>query len=185
MSLKIIDPTLRPSQNYGGSVEVYSVEKEGQLYILKWAKKGTKNDKFRRYGENAIRSEARLLERAAGVHGITHLVENYGSVGDYVAIRKEHFPGASLGMLKQIGRKIEDKGLMKKLCRTVEDLHSLGIVDLEIAPRNVVIHPFQEDLRLIEIASGKVRENMSENNFNKYRNQDWKDLENLETDCFF
>ena len=183
--IRIIDPTLRPSQNYGGSVEVYSVEKEGKLYILKWAKKGKKGNEFSRYGENDIRREARLLERASGIQGITHLVEDYGTVEDYVAIRKEYFPGISLGLLKQIGKKIEYRGLMKKLCETVVNLHSRGIVDLEIAPRNVVIGSFQGDIRLIEIASGRIRENLSKDKFNKYCDQDWQDLKDLETDCFF
>lgn len=103
-------------------------------------------DYFLKIGKH-FQMERKILMMAQGIQGITHLVDTY--LGrPYFAILKEYAPGKDL---RELGIKIFDKGLQDKLKQTVNNLHSRGIVDLDIVDRNIVLSPDGREASIVDL----------------------------------
>lgn len=173
--VKIVDPSLEFLEKLKpSSLVVYKVRSNNNNYVLKIAKEHS-CDIF----EEHILREKKILDCAKDTKGVTHLIKYYDNIEGYgCAILKEYFEGKTL---LEINKKIKSNSLRKQLEKTVCDLHSLNIANLDIAPRNIVISPDNKKVKLIDFGIGLIySENsnfLSLSDFNKLK---IKDLNNLE-----
>ncbi len=153
--LKSIDPTLIFEEDlYDVDRFVLKVEKEGTSYVLKAFKS---SDAWER---DHIATEVRALDLAGDVKGITHLVHDYGTISGYNAILKEYREGH-----RPKWRELEETGLQIQLEQTVEQLHGLGLANLELLSRNVIIAPDQQSVSIIDLGSCFFQDKISKSLF--------------------
>ncbi len=146
IQIKDIDPLLVEKERFKYSLtNVYKVEKEGSLYVLK-------------VGEGWQRShlihERKVLSVAREIDGITHLIKTYWIKKSLfrrdIALLKEYFDGSTLGELR-LNDRIENSKLQKKLEGIVRELHSIGIADLDLHNGNIVVSSDQQEIKIIEL----------------------------------
>lgn len=129
----IIDPSLNFEWHFNNVRPIYKVEKNSSFYILKIF------NAERKWENNHLTIEARVLKKTDKNNGVTHLIRDYGHVKGYVAILKEFAEGERLLDIKN---KLNDKNkrrIKAQLKETVRDLHSKGIVGIEINDTNVIV----------------------------------------------
>ena len=144
-----IDPLLSLRRKLVPStVLVFEVEKEGSVYVLK-----TSSSCFQ-WGVEHIKREAEILELAKDIEGITHLVRRYPDSDDYESsILKEFFYGRSLALFHE---KVKSSVAQARLEKAVCGLHSLGVMDLDIGPKNIVLSETEDDARIIDLGYGQI-----------------------------
>jgi len=128
-----IDTTLNFKEHFNNIRPVYKVEKNNLFYILKIF------NAEREWEHNHLTTEAKVLKKADKNNGITHLIRNYGHVWGYVAILKEFADGERLLDIKSKLNNENKKRIKTQLEKTVRDLHSKGIVGIEINDTNVIV----------------------------------------------
>lgn len=171
LDLTKIDPALQ-DETHLHRVNPYSctqtrvVEKDGQRYVLKAVHVGNENILYH------IDSEADNLWKARDVKGITHLVEDYGTIGEWRAILKEYVPGTDLDLLDS---RLENKSqIRRQLERTVAELHGRGIYGIEPIPKNIVLSPDMKTATIVDLGNPTLPQ--FRKNPLKLRNQDFDDL---------
>lgn len=143
--VSMIDPSLEFVESYDRSTFVVcKVEKEGQFYILKV-------DNNRTHNTSQVKHERIVLTKAKDVLGITHLVQDYGVMGDYEAILKEFAPGEIFNGFQE--NAIE---LMRSLESTVGSLHLLRIAGLEAIPQNIVVSSDNSSITIVDLGSAEI-----------------------------
>lgn len=156
-------------QNFG--LNVFKVHDGTSFCILKVAARY--NPKLAGY----IVRESEALKLARDVPGITHLVREYAPSNLHNgAILKEYFEGNELP--KNAGSGIEN--IIRK---TVCDLHSLGLVGLELAKKNTVLSLDKQDAKIIDLDSCDVYseclKTITYDDFTEKKEEDMDDLEIL------
>ncbi|MEK6926647.1 MAG: hypothetical protein AABW50_05205 [Nanoarchaeota archaeon] len=151
---------------------VFEVEKDGLPSVLKT------NRNSLGWGFQHLNREAEALKRARYVEGITCLLQEYSSSGYCLAIRKEFAPGNSLFNL---GSGIGITYLQIALQNTVRALHELGIADLDLSRKNIVLSPEEKDCSIVDLGTSRFSEELSFKDFNRLR---YKDIHNLERGIF-
>lgn len=119
---------------------VFRVKRNGIDYVLKAM--NSRKDLEYHYAELSA------LKRAKNVKGITHLIEDYGKVGDWWAYLVEYAPGKDLRCVDI--RNIKGKGLKKQLAKTIASLHLHGVAHRDLVKRNIIISPDYDKITLID-----------------------------------
>ena len=124
-----------------------------------------------------VEREGEVLELARNVPGITHLVEKYAPNNLHCgAILKEYFGGNELP-------ENASSGVENIIRKTVSDLHSLGIVDLDLANRNIILSLNKQNAKIIDLDScdvySRYLETITYDDFMDKKEKDMKDLEYL------
>jgi predicted Ser/Thr protein kinase len=147
------------------SALVYEVKKDGRIYVLKT----TRDDCA--FGFNQLEQEGEILRLAKGVLGITHLVQTYNDIPGYRnSLLKEFYAGQSL---KELGGKLRDKVVRGKLEKTVHDLHSLGVVRLDLErTSNIVISSDEQDACIIDLGYGRLSRDVNSSEFESLKQRD-------------
>lgn len=134
------DSILAPS-----TFRVYKVKSksEGTPFILKIQQEGS-------HFFNWVAGEARILELAKNISGVTHLVKNYGHTPYGYAILKEYFEGDAMCYVDnvEIG-----SGVKGDIAFAIDELASLGIGDLDMIDSNIVVSPDRKKAKLVDIGS--------------------------------
>lgn len=156
-------------------VSTYRVEKSGSFYVLKLA---NKKDTFQ---VELLKREENLLLKAKDIQGITQLVDAYDfsskpskSPWGY-GILKEYAKGNIISQKEFVS----DVYLKNQLEDTIHQLHGLGIVNLDVVRRNIVIHPAKECITHIDIGTGKEASEISKKKFKIYCGKDWERFDSL------
>ncbi len=149
-----IDISLNFKENFNHIRPVYKVEKNNSFYILKIfnAKKKWEN--------NQLITESKVLKKADKNKGVTHLIRDYGHVGGYVAILKEFAEGKRLLDIKNKLNNKNKKRIKTQLEKTIKDLHSKGIVGIEINDTNVIVLDGLET-KIIDLGYCKFKSNFN------------------------
>jgi serine/threonine protein kinase len=157
----IIDPSLGFKQNLMkyNDRPVYQVERDGALYVLKIF---DNNDDWQR---QHIEHEKMVLIGAKKISGITHLVHDYGVIGGYNAILKEFAEGEDLS---QLGGKLTNPILKSHLEENVNELHKMGVAQLELHPKNIVIGPNERSAKIVDLGYCRFKNEVSEDLFDAY-----------------
>jgi hypothetical protein len=144
--VKDVDPSLKLIRECGYSDNIVLEVKRGKtLYILKMAYAGCP------WGIKHLRNEVEILGLAHDVEGITHLVQQYDDVSWCASpMLKEYYHG------EVANAKIRNPRAQKRLRRTVRDLHALGIANIDVAWKNVVVAPSGDDAKIVDLGIGTV-----------------------------
>lgn len=141
--VRLIDPALEVKRKLiPSSLQVYEVEREKNKYVLKIAKPQHS------WAHKHIRNERDILQIAHNIPGITHMVQDYGSVNDNYAILKEYFEGCTVS---PIGERSFMQSAGNMLKDTLDRLHSLGFAGLDVKLNNAIISPDGRDARIIDL----------------------------------
>ena len=161
-----IDPSLRFVRSFANEMLVLEVERRGSRYILKTSHAYLLH----------VEKEREALQKAKDVPGITHLVDEYHHLGGFdIVLLKEFFEGEDLHKLKI---KITDVKVQRKLEETVRALHSLGICNLDLKSRNVLLSPDRTEVRLFDFGTAIFAKDCF-CNFEEIKADDLRNLENL------
>jgi len=149
----LIDPTLVFRRSlYLDTHPVYEVERGSQVYVLKARKAGESDDEMPmpndRTAEQHLRREKEVLEKAVDVEGIIHLVHDYGIVEGYRAILEEFAEGEALD--DRHGESVRSLAI-EQLKRTVAELHSLGIANIDLHQQNLIVSPDGSMTRIVDL----------------------------------
>lgn len=171
--IRKIDPSLTYiRQLKPASLLVFEVEREGSRYVLKTTESDYK------YGVDHLDWEAELLGLADGVKGITHLVQKYRHTDGYRnPLLKEFYEGQSIYELYKLGVKIYDVNIQTKIENTVRDLHSLGIVGLDLRTTNIIISPDRQDACLVDFEFEILPDHVGSSELEKLKARDFLWLE--------
>lgn len=158
------------------AIDVFRVEYKGKDHVLKL----TANDLA--WGRQHLGRERDILKMAEGVPGITHLVKDYNKEFNFYtqAILKEYFPGENLSVIDK--SKISTSA-QKKAEEAVHDLHSVGIVDLNLKPSDIIISPNGWDSKIVGFGHCNSYSNnnqyASKQEFDRLKRKDLHRLESL------
>lgn len=117
---------------------VYEVEKNGEIYVLKIRKP-------RKHLAN-LEKEAKALNLAYNITGITNLVEEHHQEGELKAILKEYARGKTLS---ECGNSL-NINLQEQLSNIVYKLHQRGISGLDLIPKNIIVSDDEKELFLFD-----------------------------------
>ena len=161
----MVDPSLiyrADLDNFSpASALVYPVEKKGAVNVLKAAY----DSNVQEYSH--VSREKEVLERAGDISGITKLVYDYGKVGKYIAILKEYFEGDDLEALG-VG-KLDNKDLWGQLEKTLTELNSLGITNLDLRNQNIVLSLDRTKVKIIDMGTYDLKDTMNRNEWERLR----------------
>jgi len=149
---------------------VYLVENEGQKYILKMGYKHYD------WSKEHINVEKIILQEIKNMGKFPKLVKDYGEIGDYVAILKEFIEGEELSKRNS---PLTNKQLEVQLKETVEYLHKMGYVHIDIRPANIIVGPHESYAKLIDLGFCYLQKDLSPEKFNFWRELDLKCLNGL------
>lgn len=152
------------------STFVCQVEKSG-FYVLKACYAGSDEEKY-------MSRESHILQMAAGVEGITHLIHDYENTGRYRAILKEYFHGF-LQNSKERTIKIGDKELQEFLTRTVGEIHGIGFASLDIRSPNIVISDDRKNARIVDLNTYSAQDEVEHDEFERKKEYDFSNLKML------
>lgn len=171
-TIKGIDVSLDLIEVFSNSSTlVCLVKKENLKYILKLADYNSEKSGFD-WQFNHIEREKIVLDAARGVNGLTHLIKSYHNLAN--PILKEFFEGSSLS---ELGKKISETRLQKKVEGTVRNLHRLNFAGLDLGKRNIVLSPEEEDAQIIDIGGAYTKKEIGRERYEKLKNNDLKNLE--------
>lgn len=141
---KQVDPELNLVRKFPlGSTQVYQVERAGQFYVLKTSEIDCC------FGSKHIAKEREALKRAERVEGITHLIGEYSPEG-HIALLKEYAESWDIQEGRKPNLRVRKK-LIADLERTIKELHSLGMANLDISQNNVVLAPDFSSIKIIDL----------------------------------
>lgn len=169
------DPGFKKLDSYLGSLNVWKVELDKNVYVLKFLP--AVSGPIRQWQEEHLANEERLLKVAQGIEGITHLVRSYRTENQH-ALLKEYFDGEDLSW-----EKVKEIYLQKRIVQIVNDLHYVGIAGLDLfqttskGSRNIVVAFDRKDARVIELGSAILKNDVGELKFEQKRKIDLEDLE--------
>jgi serine/threonine protein kinase len=182
-----IDPSLEYCRRlYPSSLMVYQVTRRNSPFVLKIAD-------YREYfsditGEDKtewrflevvkwIRRERKALRLLKDVSGITHLIKEYKSPDDThkCPILKEYYDGIALNRFSN--ERITDSTNQQKMIETIESIHNLGVVSLDIKLENTVVSFDRKDVCIIELGSPIFKTEVDYSEFEKLRAEDLERLE--------
>ncbi|MBT6690238.1 serine/threonine protein kinase [archaeon] len=133
-----IDSELSDAEKFvKGALEVYRVRYHSNDCVLKIAYPRDN------WGVRHIENEWEVLDRAKRVSGITHGIKKYDCVFGS-AILKEYFEGDML-------YESVSSSVRHQLEKTVEDLHFLGIFNLNINGENTILSPSKRRAKIIDL----------------------------------
>ncbi len=142
--LKALDPSLEYVEVLKGSLRydcVFKVRSGDTFYILKAATEASSHYPFLTFERDALKD-------CADVSGITHLVQDYGVVGDHSAFLKEYADGFhfSRSRIPSSSR----AGLNLQLTAIVKTLHERGYFGLDLQCANLIVSPDFERITIID-----------------------------------
>lgn len=159
-----IDPHLRLLDilKYSGR-QVYLVEHQGRKRVLKFAYSDDPESFLH------VAQERKILETLADIQGITCLVRGYNA---YNAILKEWKESSK-------NRRWTMKDCVS-LHQTVEQIHQRGVAGLDLCQHGNIILPINpEPPILVDVGSGKLHKESTEEEFIQLKQKDISDLESL------
>ena len=121
---------------------LFHVKRDGKEYVLKGDDTPSSEERSK------VNNEITALKRARLIEGIPKFVQYYESGEAGYAFLKDYVPGKILYSVDR--NKIEGRGLKGKLAVTVAKLHMVGVSNLDIEERNIIISPCYDDARLFD-----------------------------------
>lgn len=166
-----IDPSLVFVRDLSrdGPRMVFHVERGGHPYILKqfhewdsWERKHLQRERY-------------VLNQNPLLPGITHIVEDYGTIGQYTALLKEFAHGEDI---LQSGFPLSSQ-ILSQISTTIHALHARGYANLEVIPRNIVVHQNNNTARIIDLGSCRLQHEVSPGRFHQMKKKDMHDFRQL------
>ena len=168
--------SIDPSLNYVkvfcvSTTRVYQVMEKSLFYILKVAQ-GMDEWQIEHSDK-----EKRNLIILKDIPGISHLIKSYNS--EYIVenwyfrnpILKEFIEGNT-------ANKIRDNSLQTRLKQTICEIHKRGIAGLNLENSgNIIISPNQKEATIIDLGTGRMKEEIGSIKFKWYKYRDLKNLE--------
>ena len=121
---------------------LFHVRRDGKDYVLKG------DDTFSREERSKVNNEITALKRAKFINSVPNFIQEYGQEEAGYAFLKDYVPGEILYSVDR--NKINGKGLKRKLAVTIAKLHMVGVSNLDLEERNIIISPNYEDARLFD-----------------------------------
>lgn len=165
-----IDPSLVFISQLGVTARaVCKVEQAGIPYVLKAFNVN--------YWEapKKMAFERRVLGATSSVEGITHLVRDYGQVGEYEAILKQYFEGTNLS-----GHPLLSPEISFQLEKILGQLHFVGLSDVRFGEDDVIISP-EGIVKLIELDSCSFNDKQTAADFEKSLKKDLAWIREIKT----
>lgn len=163
--VKKIDPNLKYQHTFEGTtLLVCKVLQEGLPRIIKLA-----NVKDNWRVEHANR-EIKALNIAKNFSRINKLIRVYPNTKNYCGIMlKEYIEG------KTLSEQICEVAYQKRLEKIIDNLHCMGMADLDIGRNNLLISTNKE-IRLIELGNVQFSDEISIEDFEYLKQQDKKEM---------
>ncbi|MBI2044785.1 serine/threonine protein kinase [Candidatus Pacearchaeota archaeon] len=142
--IRMIDPSLEFVEALlpFGWVFLFHVRRDRKDYVLKGDDVSSSEE------ISKVNHEMAALKRERFIDSVPKFVQYYGWGEAGYAFLKDYVPGMRLC---DIDRKlVEGKGLKKKLIATIAKLHLVGVANLDIEERNIIISPNCDDARLFD-----------------------------------
>jgi len=171
-----IDPALEFRSSFRGTTSVYEVRKDDSVYVLKMA------DLLYNNGSQQIQTERRALSIAKDFEGITHLVHDYGDVGQFTAILKEYEEGEdlrTLSLLENIIPKDAVEGLKKQVEEIVRNFHQSGVAILDLGEYNFVVSPDFRKITLVDLGACRFADTLPLQEFERLKSLDISDISSM------
>lgn len=165
------DPALKYMHEFRENV--YQVQKDGQLYILKAPRD------LRRAGApvEGLNREIEALRRAEGIDGVARLVQQYDSDG-MPAILKTYFDGQC--MMDTQGFRLT-RDMYIQLMDITKMMHGRGVAYLDLHSENILVSP-DGQVGLTDFDVCDIRGQISERKFEMRKNDDLERLRYLAKD---
>jgi serine/threonine protein kinase len=174
---KIVINQIDPCLNYLEKLEpssflVYKVKHNEKPHVLKVIhRKYTQNEWFL----EQLKTEIKHLQMADGIEGIHKLVKLYQPNNHYTYTQLKNFYEGKT--LLHLNKKITDGYAQIRLEYLVKDLHSIGICNMELVDRNILLSPCEEYPSLIDLGGTIYKDDLSIVRFRKYKDNDLRKLE--------
>jgi len=161
---------------------VYKVKKNEDVYVLKVF---LADDEW---NSRHLNTERTVLERAKDLTGITRLAHFYGVISPHIALLKEYAAGEDINLAPLDTRKNTDifpertyicHALKTQINDTVQKLHNLGIADLDLSGKNVVISPDKKSAKIVDLGHCVLQEDVDAETFELSKSRDLYNLKHI------
>src|SRR3989344_1400429 len=136
---------------------LFHVKRDGKEYVLKGDDTPSSEERSK------VNNEITALKRARPIKSIPKFVQYYESGEAGYAFLKDYVPGKILYSVDR--NKLDGRGLKRKLAVTVAKLHMVGVFNLDIEERNIMISPNYDDARLFDFNNAITNKGYNAINF--------------------
>ncbi len=121
---------------------LFHVKRDGKDYVLKGDDTPSSEERSK------VNNEITALKRARLIKSIPKFIHDYGWTEGGYAFLKDYVSGKRLCDIdKEI---VKERRLKKRLGLTVAKLHLVGVSNLDLEERNIIISPDYDDARLFD-----------------------------------